>query len=150
PFYGSFVAGNIKVDIRRLRPSDVISIALSPDKQDQQNVRKLKALNAEDWTTLVDAIYRDGNSADEVLVRRLLRLEEDQRAETVAARANMTAIVKMLHDPGSQLMEMLMYALKQGKICIVDVSQMRGPRSLILSGLILQRIFSHNQEEFTK
>jgi hypothetical protein len=150
PFYQSFVAGDIRLDIRRLRPSDVISIALSPEKQDQQNVRKLKGLNDEDWWTLVDEIHQNGNTADGDLIKRLLRLEAQQDAEMVAARANMTIIVKMLHDPSSQMMDMLLYALKQGKICVVDVSQMRGGPALILSGLVLQRIFDHNQEEFTK
>ncbi|MBY0564414.1 MAG: hypothetical protein K2P58_09520 [Hyphomonadaceae bacterium] len=32
---------------------------------------------------------------------------------------------------------------------MIDVSQMRGGQSLILSGLILRRIFDRNQEEFT-
>ena len=149
-FYQSFVAGDIRLDIRRLRPSDVISIALSPEKQDQQNVRKLKGMNDEDWWALVDEIHRNGNAADGDLIRKLLRLEAQQDAEMVAARANMTSIVKMLHDPSSQMMDMLLSALKQGKICVVDVSQMRGGPALVLSGLILQRIFDHNQEEFTK
>src|SRR5262249_54651383 len=90
------------------------------------------------------------NANDGDLSRRLLRLEDHQEAEMVAARANMTQIVNMLHDPGSQMMDMLMAALKDGKICVVDVSQMRGTPALVLSGLILQRIFDHNQNEFTK
>jgi hypothetical protein len=149
-FYQSFVASDIKLDIRRLRPGDVISIALSPEKQDQQNVRKLKGLNDEDWWTLVDEIYSNGNAADGDLVKRLLRLDPQQDAEMVAARANMTTIIRMLHDPSSQMMDMLLYALKEGKLCVVDISQMRGAPALVLSGLILQRIFDHNQEEFTK
>lgn len=56
----------------------------------------------------------------------------------------------MLHDPTSQLMDMLMYTLSQGRICVVDVSQMRGAQALILSGLILRRIFDRNQQEFTE
>jgi len=149
-FYQSFVASDIKLDIRRLRPSDVISIALSPDRQDQQNVRKLKGLNDADWRTLVDEIHENGNAADGDLIKNLLRLEHGQDAEMVAARANMTSIVRMLHDPSSQMMDMLIYALKAGKICVVDVSQMRGGPGLILSGLILRRIFDHNQSEFTE
>ena len=35
-------------------------------------------------------------------------------------------------------------------MCIVDVSQLRGGPSLILSGLILRRIFDRNQEEFQR
>lgn len=150
PFYNSFVASDIKLDIRRLRPGDVVSIALSPEQQDQQNVRKLKALNDADWRTLVDEIYRNRNATDPHLVKQLLRLDDKEDAQMVAARANMTTIVGMLHDPSSQMMDMLIYSLKQGKICVIDVSQMRGAPALVLSGLILQRIFDHNQEEFTK
>lgn len=150
PFYGSFVAGAIKLDIRRLRPADVISIALPPERQDQQNVGKLKGLNDSDWRTLVDEIYANKNSADGDLIKKLLRLDDHQDVEMVAARANMTKIVGMLHDPSSQLMDMLLTALKDGRLCIVDVSQMRGAPALVLSGLILQRIFDHNQDEFTK
>jgi hypothetical protein len=56
----------------------------------------------------------------------------------------------MLHDPSSQMMDMLIASLKDGKICVIDVSQMRGTPALVLSGLLLQRVFDHNQEEFTK
>ena len=44
---------------------------------------------------------------------------------------------------------MLMAALKEGKLCVVDVSQMSSEQALVLSGLILRRIFDHNQEQFT-
>ncbi|MCD6495415.1 DUF87 domain-containing protein [Candidatus Bipolaricaulota bacterium] len=150
PFYQSFVAGDIRLDIRRLRPGDVISIALPPEKQDQQNIRKLKGMNDADWHQLVDLIHRDGNGADGHTIKQLLRLEDGQDAEMVAARANMTTIVRMLHDPSSQMMDMLLAALREGKLCVIDVSQMRGAPALVLSGLILRRIFDHNQEEFTK
>jgi uncharacterized protein len=41
-------------------------------------------------------------------------------------------------------------ALSGGKICTVDISQMRGSSGLILSGILRQKIFDHNQAEFTK
>jgi hypothetical protein len=46
-------------------------------------------------------------------------------------------------------MDMLFRSLREGKLCVVDVSQMRTGQALVLSGLILQRIFDHNQREFT-
>ena len=149
-FYQSFVAGGIRLDIRRLQPSDVISIALSPEKQEQQNVKKLRGLNSADWTALVDLIDEHGHSADLELVKGLLRLQTDQQVEALAARANMTYIIRMLHDRGSQMMDMLIEGLSEGKLCIVDVSQLRGGPSLVLSGLILRRVFDRNQDEFTK
>lgn len=151
PYYGSFVAGDIRLDIRRLRPADVISIALDPERQEQQNVRKLRGLNDSKWAELVDIIHQHGNSADLQQVSALLDLEyPKQEAEATAARSNMTAIVRMLHDPKSRMIDLLMLALREGKLCVVDTSQMRGRQSLILSGLILRQIFNRNQQEFTE
>ena len=150
-FYHSFVAGGIKLDIRRLKASDVITIALSPEKQDQQNVRKLKGLSEASWGELVDLIDRSGNLTQISKISKILNLEDGaQQAEAIAARSNMTVIVKMLHNRSSRLMDKLIYALSEGKLCIVDVSQMRGAQSLVLSGLILRRIFDRNQMEFIK
>lgn len=150
PFYQSFVAGGIKLDIRRLRPGDVISIALGPERQEQQNVRKLRGLPQDRWESLVNLIDTNGNTTPLDDICRLLDLDpQRQEAEALAARGNMTAIVKMLHDKSSQLMDMLVHALSEGRLCVIDVSQMRGGQSLVLSGLILRRIFDRNQQEFT-
>lgn len=150
PFYQSFVSGGIRLDIRRLRPGDVIAIALGPERQEQQNVRKLRGLPQNRWESLVDSIDTNGNATPLEDIGRLLDLDlPRQEAEALAARSNMTAIVKMLHDKSSQLMDMLVHALSEGKLCVIDVSQMRGSQSLVLSGLILRRIFDRNQQEFT-
>jgi DNA helicase HerA-like ATPase len=149
PFYQSFVAGGIRLDLRRLRPSDVTAIALGPERQDQQNVRKLRGLPQHKWEELVDLIDQNRNQARLDDVKEILDLEDGQDAEALAARANMTTIVGMLHDRSSQFMDLLFRALRAGKLCVVDVSQMRTGQALILSGLILRRIFDHNQAEFT-
>ena len=150
-FYGSFTAGGIKLDIRQLRPSDVISIALAPERQDQQNVAKLRGLTSEKWSDLVNLIDEGRGGADLNEVGRLLNLTmPNQEAEAIAARSNMTRVVAMLHDRSSRFMELLMKSLEEGKICVVDVSQMRGEQAFILGGIVLRRIFDRNQEEFTK
>lgn len=150
PFYQSFVAGGIRLDIRRLRPADVIAIALGPERQEQQNVRKLRGLSQDRWEALVNLIDTNHNTASLDEVGQILDLDpKKQEAEALAARGNMTAIVKMLHDKSSQLMDMLIHSLSEGKLCVIDVSQMRGGQSMVLSGLILRRIFDRNQQEFT-
>ncbi|HEY7349342.1 MAG TPA: ATP-binding protein [Ktedonobacterales bacterium] len=148
-FYQSFVAGGIKLDLRRLKPADVIGIALSAERQEQQNVRKLAAVSQEGWVELVNLISPNKNQTPLKEIMRLLQLDNKQEIEALAARGNMTTIVQMLHDPGSQLMDMLFGALSEGKLCIVDVSQMRSGPALVLSGLILRQIFDRNQAEFT-
>lgn len=150
-YYGSFTAGGIKLDIRQLRPSDVISIALPPERQDQQNVAKLRALSPVRWGQLVDLIDRDRGGASLEDIAEIMNLDAGrQEAEAVAARSNMTNVVGMLHDRSSQFMGLLLKALEAGKICVVDVSQMRGTQSFILAGIVLRRLFDRNQEEFTK
>jgi uncharacterized protein len=149
-FYGSFVVQGIKLDIRSLRPSDVIAIALDAERQSQQNVLKLKGMSQNAWHQLVDLISANGNNVDEGAICDLLRLDpERQTAEAIAARSNMAVIVQMLHDPSSRMMDLLLTSLEDGKICVVDLSQLRGRAGLVLSGLILRKIFDRNQQEFT-
>jgi hypothetical protein len=151
-FYQSFVAGGVRLDIRQLPPADVIGIALSPEKQDQQNVRKLRGLGYDAWRQLVDIIHEKHNQTDLDAIADIIGLEKDkqQQGEALAARANMTAIVKMLHDQNSRLVDHLILALQKGKLCVVDISQMRGTQGMILAGIILRTIFNHNQEQFTE
>lgn len=149
-FFQSFVAGGIKLDLRRFKPADVLAIAVSPERQEQQNIRKLKQLNQENWERLVNLIDQKGNQAPLDEIAHILDLTlPNQDAEALAARGNMTTLVKQLHDRSSMLVHMLLHALQQGKLCIVDVSQLRGGPALQLSGLLLRRIFERNQEEFT-
>lgn len=150
-FYGGFTASQVRLDIRELRPSDVISIALAPEKQDQQNVTKLRSLNPTNWRALVDLIHADRNNASTVSIGQLLNLQmPNQEVEAIAARSNMTTVVGLLHDPSSQMLSRLLEALSAGKLCIVDISQMRGQQGFVLAGIILRQIFTRNQEEFTK
>jgi hypothetical protein len=153
PLYQSFVAGSIRLDIRRLKPAEVISIALPAERQGQQNVQKLKALNSASWGKLVDLVHRLGNTTPLEDLRDIIlgsRDNDRQDAEIIAIRSNITTIIRLIHDPSSQMLDMLFESLRAGKLCVVDISQMRGQNGLILSGIILQQIFEHNQNDFTK
>ncbi|MET9748843.1 ATP-binding protein [Streptomyces ardesiacus] len=149
-FYQSFVVNGVKLNIKELQASRVLGIALPPEKQDQQNVVKLKSLDPPRWARLVDLIHRDKYGADRDQVREILHLDPGQEAETNAAIGNMTRVVNALHDPDSQLLSALKDCLSQGKLCVVDISQMRGSQGLQLAGVILGDIFEHNQNQFTE
>ncbi len=149
-FYGSFVAGSIKIDLRELPASVVISLAVSQERQEQQNIRKLKALNKDNWKKIVNIAYEQGYNADQAEVKAILGIQDGGDAEAAAAISNITNVVKMLHDPASRFMESLLMALKDGKLCIVDMSRYTSDAALVLSGIVLSRIFEHNQKEFTK
>jgi hypothetical protein len=149
--YGSFVVDTVKLDIRQLPAQRVIGIALPADRQDQQNVTKLKSLGPDRWTRLVDLIAAHRYDTDPAEVRRLCGIKQaNEELQTNAIIANMVRVVDALHDPSSQLLRALMTALRAGKLCVVDISQMRGARGLQLASIILAEIFAHNQREFTK
>jgi len=151
PAYQSFVVDKVKLDIRQLSAQRVIGIALPAERQDQQNVTKLKSLDTERWTRLVDLVAAHRYQVDPAEIRRICGIKPaNEEAQTNAIIGNMVRVVDALHDPSSQMLRALKTSLSDGKLCVVDISQLRGHRGLQLASIILAEIFSHNQREFTK
>jgi len=153
PYYESWKVGGVKLDIRDLRPRDVIGIALAPERQEQQNVLKLKGLTDVNWRTLVDLMETKGLQATDMEIGQCLGYQGTQiqtaAAEIGAARSNMFGVVRLLHDPNSSLLGGAIQALRAGLVVVVDISLLSSAAGRMLSGLMLRRIFSHNQENFT-
>jgi len=150
-YYNSWKAGAVKLDIRDLPARDVIGISISADRQNQQNILKLKSLSNNNWRSLVDLINRDGLQANEDEVSRLMGYTETgtATAEIAAAKSNMFNVVNHLHDPHSQLITGTLTALKRGLIVIVDISLLSSTAGYNIAGLLMRRIFNFNQENFT-
>ena len=141
----------VKLDIRQLSAQRVLGIALPAERQDQQNVTKLKSLGTERWTRLVDLIAAHRYDVDPAEIRRICGIKPaNEEEQTNAIIGNMVRVVDALHDPSSQMLRALKTSLSDGKLCVVDISQLRGQRGLQLASIILAEIFSHNQREFTK
>jgi hypothetical protein len=156
PLYQSFVFGKVKLDIRDVPAARVLGIALSAERQDQQNVLKLKGLSSEKWRRLVDFIYpfvKHGSTtelyANTKAIREIVGFAQNDEVQIPAAISNVVWVIRELHDPASQLLRALKKALGDGCLCVVDISQMRGAQGLRLAGIILSDIFEHNQIQFT-
>lgn len=153
PYYGAWKVGSVKLDIRDLRARDVIGIAVSAERQEQQNVLKLKGLNDTNWRALVDLIAAQGYQATDQQVGQLLGYPPGQiqtnALEISAARNNMVGVVNRLHDSQSKLLSGTIEALSRGSIVILDLSLLSTSAGNNLAGLLLRRLFSHNQENFT-
>ncbi len=151
PAYQSFVVDQVKLDIRQLSPQRVLGIALPADRQDQQNVTKLKGLSREGWSALVDLIAAHRYYADPNQIRKICGIKPaNEEQQTNAIIGNMVRVVDALHDPASQLLRALKTALGAGKLCVVDISQLRGQRGLHLASIILAEVFTDNASEFTR
>lgn len=154
PYYGSWKVGQVKLDIRELRARDVIGVAVSPERQSHQNVLKLKGLRDSDWGALVDLISSSGLQATDQQVGQLLGYRTAQQiqqnaAEIAAAKSNMFGVVNLLHDPHSRLLAGTIDALGRGAIVVIDLSLLSTSAGNVLAGLLLRRLFAHNQENFT-
>lgn len=154
PYYGSWKVGEVKLDIRELSARDVIGIAVSAERQTQQNVLKLKALPPTNWITLVDLIYSQGLQASDNDVGQQMgyttaQTQNNAAAEIAAARSNMYGVVRALHDPNSRVLSGTLEALRTGSVVVIDISLISSAAGNMLAGLLLRRIFSHNQENFT-
>jgi uncharacterized protein len=149
--YQSFVVDQVKLDIRQLSAQRVLGIALPAERQDQQNVTKLKSLGTERWTRLVDLIAAHRYDVDPAEIRKICGIKPaNEEQQTNAIIGNMVRVVDALHDPSSQMLRALKTALGDGKLCVVDISQLRGQRGLHLASIVLAEIFAHNASEFTK
>lgn len=150
-YYGSWKAGSVKLDIRDLPAKDVIGIAISPERQTQQNIIKLKSLSGSNWRDLVDLINKDGLQADESKIGSFMGYQENgsPSAEIAAAKSNLFNVVNQLHDPHSQLITGTIEALRKGLIVIIDISLLSSTGGYNIAGLLMRRIFNHNQENFT-
>jgi DNA helicase HerA-like ATPase len=146
--YGSFVAGPVRIDCRKVNPAKLAQIAFTAERQDQSNVQIINRTWPTDWADLVDkAAANDRNGMEAIITNHA---GNNPSAIVVnAAVENVLRIVRPLHSPDSNLLDDLKRALIDGKLCVVDLSLTRGKAGNNLAGLILDHFFEHNVREFT-
>ena len=149
--YDKWTAGGVKLDLRGLKPHDVLSIALSPERQEQQNVRRMMSRKCK-WADLVDLAHKGGYLEAEEAGKLLgYASDEDIRNNTAlinAAINNIGDIVRRLHDPGNRLADEIPRLLGKGGVVVVDLSMLSASAGEHVAGLLLRKIFSKNQEMF--
>ena len=73
-FYRSFSVDKVRLDVRELDPAKVISLVIPAERQEHQNVAKLKQLRAPEWSKLVDEVLAgEGRNRPQALLPGLGR-----------------------------------------------------------------------------
>jgi Helicase HerA, central domain len=148
--YAEFVAGGTKLDIRSIPPSLIFRL-IYPREASQANQERLSRLSQSEWSDCIDAYDSHGYSGLLKHIEKVKMFPEDRsRQQLPAAIRKIEHIVHRLHDPSSRTLEYVQTALADGKLCVVDISQMRGKSGFDLAGLILSRIFEFNQDQYTQ
>lgn len=146
--YGSFVAGPVRIDARKISPAKLAQIAFTAERQDQSNIQIINRTWPQDWPDLVDKAAANDRAGMEEIITRYAGNNPSQIVINAAVE-NVLRIVRPLHDPKSSLLDDLKRALAAGKLCVVDLSLTRGKAGNNLAGLILDHFFEHNVREFT-
>ena len=152
--YKKWKSDGVKLDLRKLSADDIFSIILPAERQEQQNVLKLKRLDTDKWKTLVDLMHEEGVGAlTDNVIGEAFGYNDNQiksaGVEIGAARNNIYSVVKMMHDPENTLVDNALQSLSEGKLVIVDISLLSSKGGEIVAGLLMREIFSRNQEQFT-
>jgi DNA helicase HerA-like ATPase len=139
----------LKLNLKDFPPEFVVPVLVSDKKHETVFFSKLMSLEREEWSELIDLLYRDGWRTDLGQVSKIITGDEKQSNEFQPILNNLVAPVKKLHDPSSHLMDIITTALRNDALVIVDISLLDSKTALQLSSLIVKSIFDHNQKNFT-
>lgn len=147
--YKKWIGGRVKINLADLHPSSVVSMCVSPEKQDTVFANRVRGASPENWNKLLQLLEKDGYRAEDSEIEEILHLKNTSDAAIISAvKNNIVPIVKTLHDSKSQLIEQIKYQLKKERIVIIDISQLSSKHGEWISGLILDLILKHNIDNF--
>ena len=149
PYYGSWKVGDLKLDLAKLPPGDVVSLCISEKKHDDQNVTKIRTIDFSRWPDLINLLFvKEWNSTD-ADIQEATGIATLDLVQCSAMRNNLVPIIKTLHDPQSNLITLATSLLRRGIIVVVDLSLVSGKVGLQIAGMLMNHIFRNNQESFT-
>jgi hypothetical protein len=126
-----------------------VRLCISEDKQDNQNVIKIRTLTKEKWEGVINLLYNKSYDATCKEIQYLTGIKELSDVECNGMKNNLIPIIHSLHDPDSNLQHNVHRLLRDGRIVIVDISLVSGRIGLQVAGLLLNNIFNNNQRNFT-
>jgi hypothetical protein len=144
PYYGSWKVGDVRIDLRRCSPGEIVSQCISEERQEHQNVRKIRMISRNNWSALIDRLHENSYNVDDQEIKRVTEINNLSDVECSAMRSNLIPIVHALHDPESNLLDATLRLLRAGKIVVIDISLVSGRVGLQIAGLLLNSIFYNN------
>jgi len=149
PYYGSWKVDDVRLDLRQCPPSEIVRLCISEDRQDDQNVVKIRTIPSDNWPQLVDLLHAKGYDASNPELQTATGVSNLGVPECNGMRSNLVPIIRSLHDPDSRLLRETQGMLRDGRIVVVDVSLVSGNIAMQISGLLMNAIFNNNQASFT-
>jgi DNA helicase HerA-like ATPase len=140
----------LKVNLKSFPPEFVVPILVNETKHETIFFSKLMSLEQESWGKLVDLLYEKGWRADLSEISQIITGGSDNDSKDFQPILNnLVTPIKKIHDPASNLIEIITQAFREDDLIIVDISLLDSRTALQISSLIVKAIFDHNLRNFT-
>jgi len=147
--YSRWVAGNVRLNLAHLPPSEVVNQCVAEGKQEAVFANVLRGLEDTQWRSVIDLIEENGYRADEQRIAQITGLNLNRQQIVVGAiKNNLTPVVGALHSRDSDLVRATRGHLAKGRIVIVDISLLSSFNGYRIAGLLMTELFNRNQENF--
>lgn len=146
--YQRWVQGPPRVHLGHLHPAAVMNICIPREKQDMVFANMVRGLKPDQWAALVQALEDQRYRISIEDLKKLLQYGQDSQA-LMAVPNNIVPLIQSLHHSGSTLAQGVIEHLAAGRVVVVDISLLGSAAGERLAGLLLEHIFTYNQERFT-
>lgn len=146
----------IGLNLTELPPGLIIPFLIPKHKHELIFYLKLMGMNRQSWSELVNLFYtKRWNASYQDVERIVLGTHPDadnaQGSKEVDVKPmlnNLIPPILKIHDPGSNMIEIIKKALSQGRVVIFDISRIDSHTARQLCSIIIKDIFEENKEDF--
>jgi len=143
------VYDNLRFDLRKFSPNFIIPIIVPETKHEMIFFQKLMGLDQTQWSNLVDYLKEERWRANLDRVGAIMAIAEGDRQNLRPVLNNLIHPIDQLHDPDSDLINILEEGVNQNIIIIIDISLLNSHTALQLTSTIIGHFFNMNQIRFT-
>ena len=150
------VYSRIKINLSQMPHEQIVPILVNPEKHGMVFFAKLMAMREASWPRLVDLLYRDGWGANYNTVNQIV-LGTDETGETSPGEIdikpilnNLVGPIRKLHDPDSDLIQLIEKAMRAGHVVIFDISRIDASTARLVSSIVIKHIFDRNKDNFVR
>lgn len=154
PEYRHIVRGPPTLDFADFYPQDIIANFVPAEKHDTVFTNLLRSMDTGKWRELIQYLDKEGFKADDRHIAELTGYRSSGKpnqsdVSISAIKNNLVPHLRRLHQSGAPIGRELVQNLREARIVIVDTSLLGGDDARAVTGLLLWRVFAHNQRHFT-
>src|SRR5262249_22381447 len=156
------IAGNVRIDVSKLSPSEFIAAFVPPEKASGVWTNYLRSCGQDDWARLIGALRAKRFQIEDQELARILKIRQPASSRGAGGNPSLNAIrdnvipaLLRLDSPSSNLIEVCLKHLfglgdTPPGVVVLDVSTMAWHDADAVVRVVLHSLFRRSVSEFTK